>query len=146
MNRSTGDGMDEVRPNRMDVDLGALRRAGVDLPILTFAGALPEAASKLLAGVIPFGLADGYRPVVPGQPACALDEGKRVPIRGVSLEQQSPDLSDHPEARDGDEVPPLGESGGETITLGDLAEWQGTRIHRVLMALDQRVPVRYADG
>ena len=96
-------------------------------------------------GVIPLGLADGYRAPLSGRPACALVDGTRVPIRGVSLEHVTLDLSERPAARVGDEVVLLGESGSESITLADLAEWQGTRQHHVLMALDGRLPARYVD-
>ena len=97
-------------------------------------------------GVIPFGLADGYRPTLPGQPAHALVRGARAPIRGISLEHITLDLTGQPDAGVGEEVVLLGASGDEAITLGDLAEWQGTRMHPVLMAFDRRVPAHYLDG
>ena len=97
-------------------------------------------------GVIPLGLADGYRAPLPGRPACVLVDGERAPIRGVSLEHVTLDLSGHLAARVGEEVVVLGESGDESITLADLADWQGTRQHHVLMALDRRLPARYFDG
>ena len=97
-------------------------------------------------GVIPLGLADGYRAPLAGRPACALVTGERVPIRGVSLEHITLDLSERPTAGVGDEVVLLGKSGGESITLADLAEWQGTRMHQVLMAFDRRLPAQYVDG
>ena len=64
----------------------------------------------------------------------------------MSLEHITLDLSARPDAGVGDEVVLLGESGGESITLPDLAEWQGTRLHHVLMAFDGRLPARYRDG
>ena len=97
-------------------------------------------------GVIPLGLADGYRAPIAGRAACALVAGERVPIRGVSLEHITLDLSRRPGAGVGDEVVLLGESGGESITLADLADWQGARMHQVLMAFDRRLPARYVDG
>ena len=97
-------------------------------------------------GVIPLGLADGYRAPAAGRSACALVAGERVPIRGVSLEHITLDLSGQPAAGVGDEVVLLGESGAESITLADLAEWQGTRMHQVLMAFDRRLPAQYVDG
>ena len=106
---------------------------------------LPAADTPSRIGVIPLGLADGYRPAIPGRTASALVDGTRVPIRGVSLEHITLDLSQRPDAGVGDEVVLLGESGGESITLADLAEWQGTRLHLVLMAFDGRLPARYVD-
>ncbi|MCY4451316.1 MAG: alanine racemase [Immundisolibacterales bacterium] len=107
---------------------------------------LPERDTPSRIGVIPLGLADGYRPAAAGRSPCALVDGARVPIRGVSLEHITLDLSARPAAGVGDEVVLLGESGGESITLADLADWQGTRLHHVLMALDGRLPAHYDDG
>ena len=107
---------------------------------------LPERETPARIGVIPLGLADGYRPVAARRAAHALVDGARAPIRGVSLEHITLDLSARPDAGVGDEVVLLGESGGESITLADLAEWQGTRLHHVLMAFDGRLPARYRDG
>ena len=107
---------------------------------------LPARETPARIGVIPLGLADGYRPVAAGRAAHALVDGARAPIRGVSLEHITLDLSARPDAGVGEEVVLLGESGDESITLGDLAEWQGTRLHHVLMAFDGRLPARYVDG
>lgn len=107
---------------------------------------LPERDTPSRIGVIPVGLADGYRPTAAGQTAHALVAGARVPVRGVSLEHITLDLSGRPTAGVGDEVVLLGESGGESITLADLAEWQGTRLHHVLMAFDRRLPAHYVDS
>ena len=106
---------------------------------------LPERETPSRIGVIPLGLADGYRPVAAGRTAFALVDGARAPVRGVSLEHITLDLSARPDAGVGDEVVLLGESGGESISLADLAEWQGTRLHHVLMAFDGRLPARYLD-
>ena len=107
---------------------------------------LPERETPSRIGVIPLGLADGYRPAAAGRTAFALVDGARVPIRGVSLEHVTLDLSARPTAGVGDEVVLLGEDGGESITLADLAEWQGVRLHHILMSFDQRLPARYVDG
>ena len=107
---------------------------------------LPERETPSRIGVIPLGLADGYRPAIAGRTACALVAGARAPIRGVSLEHITLDLSERPAAGVGDEVVLLGESGGESITLADLADWQGTRMHQILMSFDRRLPAHYLDG
>ena len=54
---------------------------------------LPESETPSRIGVIPLGLADGYRPAAAGRTAFALVDGARVPIRGVSLEHVTLDLS-----------------------------------------------------
>ena len=107
---------------------------------------LPESETPRRIGVIPLGLADGYRPAAAGRTAFALVDGARVPVRGVSLEHVTLDLSARPGAGVGDEVVLLGENGGDSITLADLAEWQGVRLHHVLMSFDQRLPARYRHG
>ena len=105
----------------------------------------PERDLPSRIGVLPLGLADGYRPPLAGRAAYALVAGERAPIRGLSLEHLTLDLSALPAAGVGDEVVLLGESGGESISLADLAEWQGTRLHHVLMAFDRRLPAHYVD-
>lgn len=97
-------------------------------------------------GVVPLGLADGYRPLVAEADAYTLIGGRRAPIKGVSLEHMTLDLSDFGDARVGDEVVVLGQSGEEEITLYDIASWQGTRAHAALMAFDRRLACRYLDG
>ena len=104
---------------------------------------LAEPDTPRRIGVIPLGLADGYRPPLAGRTAYALVAGERVPIRGVSLEHITLDLSARPDAGVGDEVVLLGQSDGASITLADLADWQGTRMHLVLMAFDRRLPAHY---
>ena len=85
-------------------------------------------------------------PARPGRTPCALVDDARVPVRGISLEHITLDLSSRPGASVGDEVVLLGTSGGESITLADLADWQGTRLHHVLMAFDGRLPAHYHDS
>ena len=106
---------------------------------------LPERETPSRIGVIPLGLADGYRPAAAGRTAFVLVDGARVPVRGVSLEHVTLDLSARPAVGVGDEVVLLGTSGGESITLADLADWQGVRLHHVLMSFDGRLPTHYGD-
>ncbi|MDP6708302.1 MAG: alanine racemase [Alphaproteobacteria bacterium] len=94
-------------------------------------------------GVIPLGLADGCRAFLPDAPAAVLIDGRRAPVRGVSLEHMTLDLTDFEAAGVGDEVVVMGRSGDDEIGLGDIAAWQGTRQHHVLMAFDGRLPCRY---
>ena len=94
-------------------------------------------------GVVPLGMADGYRSLVPGASAFALIAGKRVPIRGVSLEYISLDLSDFASVAVGDEVVFLGRSGDEEITLADLARFVAAAPHEALMGFEGRLRARY---
>ena len=97
-------------------------------------------------GVIPLGLADGYRSLEKDASAYALLEGRRVPIRGVSLEYISLELEGFDEARIGDEVVLLGRSGDDEILLAELASWQGAQPHEVLMSFEGRLRTRYLEG
>ena len=96
-------------------------------------------------GVIPIGLADGYRSLPASTSAHALLGGRRVAIRGVSLEYISLDLSGHEDARVGDEVVLLGRSGDEEIVLADIARWQDAAPHEVVMGFEGRLRARYLD-
>ena len=74
-------------------------------------------------------LADEYRPLavrhIPSSRA-------RAPVRKVSLEHVTLDLSALPAAGVSDKVVLLGENGGESISFTHIAEWQGARPHHVL--------------
>ncbi len=94
-------------------------------------------------GVAPIGLADGYLSNRPGSAPYALLGGRRVPIRGVSLEYLSLDLEDIADARVGDEIVLLGRSGDEEILLDDIASWRGTALHEALMSFEGRLRARY---
>ena len=97
-------------------------------------------------GVAPIGLADGYLSHRPGSAPYALLSGRRVPIRGVSLEYISLDLSDFADARVGDEIVLLGRSGEEEILLADIARWRDSAPHEALMAFEGRLRARYVDS
>jgi alanine racemase len=94
-------------------------------------------------GVAPIGLADGYLSHRPDSAPYALLGGRRVPIRGVSLEYISLDLSDFADARVGDEIVLLGRSSGEEILLADIARWRDCAPHEALMAFEGRLCARY---
>jgi alanine racemase len=96
-------------------------------------------------GVAPIGLADGYLSNRPEAAPYALLGGRRVPIRGVSLEYLSLDLSDFADARIGDEIVLLGKSGGEEIRLEDIARWRSSAVHEALLSFEGRLRARYLD-
>ena len=70
-------------------------------------------------------------------------QGRRVPIRGVSLEYLSLDLEDLADARVGDEIVLLGKSGDEEIRLDDIARWRGSAPHEALLSFEGRLRARY---
>ena len=106
-------------------------------------GGAARLAAGAVTGVVPFGRADGYRDARPEAQAVMLVRGRRAPVRGVSLEHTTLDLSDVPDAVVGDEVVVLGPQGEEAITAADLAAWQGVRVDDVVLAFDGRMPRRY---
>lgn len=101
------------------------------------------AETKSLIGLVTVGYADGYRRVLSNR-AEVLVRGRRVPVVGrVSMDQIGLDLTQVPEAREGDEVVLVGKQGEETITVDELARWADTISYEILCGLSGRVPRRY---
>ncbi|UXN57522.1 alanine racemase [Phyllobacterium zundukense] len=92
-------------------------------------------------GVIPFGRKDGNRAPRPGQTACMIVKGVKVPVLSISSEQAVLDLSSVSDPKAGDEVIILGRSETEEITLADLARWQDTSMNDVLLMMRGRMPL-----
>jgi alanine racemase len=99
-----------------------------------------------VTGVIPFGRADGYRAARSGAQAVILVRGRRAPVRGVSLEHTTLDLTGIDRAAAGDEVVVLGEQDGESIAAAEIADWQGVTADDVVLAFDGRTPRRYVSA
>jgi alanine racemase len=93
-------------------------------------------------GVVPFGRTDGYRDPCEGRRPCMLVRGRRVSVRGVSLEHTTLDLTGV-EAAVGDEVVVLGEQGDEAISAAEIAVWQCAQVDDVVLAFDRHVPRFY---
>ena len=68
--------------------------------------------------------------------------GRRVPVRGVSLEHTTLDLTGV-DAAVGDEVVVLGTQGNETITAAEIASWQGASADDVVLAFDRKLARTY---
>lgn len=101
------------------------------------------APSPCAIGLVTVGYADGYRRILSNR-AEALVRGQRVPVVGrVSMDQIGLDLTDVPNAREGDEVVLVGEQGSSSITVDDLARWADTISYEILCGLSQRVPRHY---
>jgi alanine racemase len=92
-----------------------------------------------VTGVVPFGSSDGFRPLR-GVPAAMVVGGVRAPVLGVSLEHTTLDLSGCPEAAVGDEVAIVGGPGVDSVTLDEIAAWQGLKPLDALVALDRAIP------
>ena len=94
------------------------------------------------AVTVPVGYGDGYMRIM-SHKAEVLINGKRFPVVGnismdqivVNIEQES--------AYNNDEVVLIGQSGNETITCEDLANWAGTIPYEILTNINTRVPRVY---
>ena len=93
-------------------------------------------------GIVPFGRTDGYRGPREGTRAFMLAGGHRVPVRGVSLEHTTLDLTGVA-ARVGDQVTVLGRQGAASVSAVEIAEWQGATVDDVVLSFDRKVPRRY---
>lgn len=110
------------------------RQAGIGGAISLPAGSV--------TGVAPFGRTDGYRAPQPGARAAVLVRGRRVTVRGVSLEHTTLDLTGV-DAAVGDEVVVLGQQEAGTIAAAEIAAWQGASADDVVLAFDRRMPRVY---
>jgi alanine racemase len=93
-----------------------------------------------LIGVLPVGYADGYRRGLQhgGE---VIVRGRRAPVVGaVSMDLTTIDLTDVAGASVGDEVILWGESGGETISVNDVARLAQTISYEMLCTVGKRVP------
>jgi alanine racemase len=92
-----------------------------------------------VTGIAAFGRTDGYRGPIAGHGADVLVGGRRVPVRGVSLEHTTLDLTGI-DAAVGDEVVVLGSQGNETITAAEIASWQGATADDIVLSFDRKLP------
>jgi alanine racemase len=98
------------------------------------------------AGLVPLGYADGV-PRALSNGGKMLVRGRRVPIIGrVSMDQCVVDLSEAPDARDGDVVTALGNDGAEELSLEEFARAADTIPHEALCRLGPRLPRVYHRG
>lgn len=89
--------------------------------------------------VIPIGYADGY-PRSLSNKGHVLIHGRRAPIIGrICMDQLTLDISDIPDASDGDTVTLMGRDGQEAITAEDLAALAGTITNELLCRLGPRI-------
>ncbi len=96
-------------------------------------------ARESLIGVLPVGYADGYRRGLQhgGE---VLIRGRRAPVVGaVCMDLTMADLTDVAGAAVGDEVILWGESGGEIISVNDVARLAQTISYEMLCAVGRRV-------
>jgi alanine racemase len=94
------------------------------------------------AVTVPVGYGDGYIRSM-SHHAHVLIRGKKYPVIGaISMDQIVVNIESDSAFND-DEVVLIGESGGESVTCGDLAGWAGTIPYEVLTNINTRVPRLY---
>jgi alanine racemase len=97
-------------------------------------------------GLVPLGYADGYHRLLSNR-AHMLVGGRRAPVVGrVSMDQLTLDVTDIPDAREGDPVVVVGRQGSEQITFDDLAALAETISYELLTHLGKRLPRVYLRG
>lgn len=98
-----------------------------------------ETTRPTIVGTVSAGYADGYRRSLSGR-FYVLINGKRAPILGrVCMDQFMVDLTDIPEAKTGDRVVLMGQSGSQEISAEALAEASGSFNYEQICDLSRRV-------
>lgn len=106
-------------------------------------GGLFTAQKDTRVATIPVGYGDGYPRSLSGK-GYVLIHGKRAPILGrVCMDQFMVDISEIPEAMDGDKVTLLGTDGTERITAEELGELSGRFNYEFVCDLGKRIPRVY---
>lgn len=104
------------------------------------------AGRETTVATIPVGYGDGYPRNVSGK-GDVLIRGHRARILGrVCMDQMMVDVTDIPEAREGDPVTLIGSEVGETITVEELAVRGGGFHYEIICDIGKRVPRVYYDG
>lgn len=95
---------------------------------------------------IPVGYADGYRRSLSNR-FYVLIRGKKAPILGrICMDQMMVDVSDIPDAALNDTVVLVGSSGGETITVEQIAAQEDSFNYEFVCGISRRVPRVYLQG
>jgi len=95
---------------------------------------------------IPIGYGDGYLRALSNK-ASVIIRGAKHPIVGVvCMDQLMANLGPAGVGYNGDEVILIGESGGERVSVEELAGLIATTPHEILVALNQRIPRVYRSG
>jgi len=90
-------------------------------------------------GLVPVGYADGYRRCFSNRAQMRI-AGRDVPVRGrVSMDQTIVDLTDVPQAREGDEVEIISPNASDPHSVESLARLAGTIPYEITCGLGSRV-------
>jgi alanine racemase len=103
------------------------------------------ATEERCIGLVPVGYADGYRRALSNRAHVLVGE-RRVPVIGrVSMDQFTVDLTDVPDAQEGDEVVLIGAQGNASVPLEEIAQLCDTIPYEVLTGLGRRIRRTYTD-
>ncbi|PRP93813.1 Alanine racemase [Enhygromyxa salina] len=91
-------------------------------------------------GILPVGYGDGYPRNMSGR-AEVLIRGHRCPIVGnVTMDLSMVDVTDLPDAREGERVTLMGRQGRQAIDIYELADWAGVIPYEISCGISKRVP------
>ena len=98
---------------------------------------------KRRVATVPVGYGDGY-PRMLSDKGFVLIRGKKAPILGrICMDQFMVDVTEIPEASEGDEVTLIGSDGGEKIFVEDLSELCERFNYEFVCGLERRIPRIY---
>ena len=104
-----------------------------------------EAKEKRKVAVLAVGYADGLPRNLSGV-GQAIVRGKKVPVVGrICMDQTIVDITEIPDAYEGDTVTLIGKDGGEEIPAAELAAQAGTITNELLSRLGGRLTKTYVD-
>ncbi len=94
------------------------------------------ADQSMKIGTLRLGYADGYPRILGNGIGKVLYKGRLVPTIGsISMDMTMIDISEIPDAREGDEVIIF----GNELSVTNLANWAGTIAYDILAGISQRV-------
>ena len=93
-------------------------------------------------GILPVGYEDGYPRNMSGQ-AEVLIRGHRCRVVGnITMDTSMVDVTDLPDAREGEQVVLMGDQGRAHLSIYDLARWANVLPYEVICGISERVPRR----